>query len=1121
MFIFQIQMIRNFIIKFALICVGLQWYACDPGIEEMGQTPEQPKLFTLLPSEKTNITFQNKIVEGLNTNVLMYEYFYNGAGVAAGDLNNDGLEDLVFTSNMENNALYLNMGDMEFKEVGATANIQGRPGPWKTGVTMADVNGDGLQDLYICYSGKMAPQKLINQLFINQGVGQDGIPRFVERTRQYGLEFPTNTTHAVFFDFDRDGDLDLFILNHHPDSLPKLNEEDTEDVLKIDDQVHGVRLLRNDNGIFKDITIDAGFISSPITYGLGAGVADIDLDGWTDIYICNDFSLPDYLYINNGDGTFTDRLQEKLGHTSYASMGNNVADINNDGLPDIFSLDMLPEDNRRQKLLLAPNDYDFFDLNLKLGFYYQYLRSMLHLNNGNGTFSEIGQIAGIAATDWSWAPVFADYDNDGWKDLLITNGYLRDYTNLDFLRNMDMFVKSNQNLNRNDVLHLVNTMPETELFNYIFRNNKNATFTQANESWGLTEGSYSNGMVYVDLDNDGDLEIVTSNINKPVFIYENKSNELNENNYLQIKLMGSRKNRFGMGAKVYVYSSGQLQMLEQQTARGYQSSMSPILHFGLGEISHLDSVKVVWLGGMSEIRTNISSGQTLEFQEDSASSEYVLPVIPETFYKEIKSPFEFTHTNPALNDFKRQPLMLNAKSFEGPCMASGDINKDGQEDLFIGGGPGQAGRIFIRAGSGFREIKTNPFHADSKCDDVDALFFDANGDGNADLYVCSGGYHNYRSDDELLQDRLYLNNGRGQFIKVENAIPENRISSGSVAAGDVNQDGSLDLFVGGYVIPGRYPEIPSSKLLINDGNGVFTDQTMDIAPELDKIGMVSDATWEDLNSDGKEELILAGLWMPITVFGEENRKLLNQTKDYFNRNYSGFWNTMLIDDINNDGKPDIVAGNLGKNSQMQTSFSEPADLYFKDFDNNGSIDPIICFHIQGTSYPYVTRKELIAQIPRMEEKFPTFESYSNATIRHVFTSPELQDAGHLRANHATTSYFEQNAEGVFVERSLPIEAQYAPIYTINTVDFNDDGFKDLLLCGNINNARIRFGKYDANYGLLLQGNGKGGFQTVPQYRSGFKLKGDVRSSIVFHDMILFGINNQDIKAYRLNGQKSN
>jgi len=1095
---------------------GILLITCNTKDQKQEHISQSQTLFELLPPERTNVTFQNSIVEGLNTNVLMYEYFYNGAGVAAGDLNNDGLEDLVFTSNMEDNALYLNMGDLEFKEVGGTANIKGRPGPWKTGVTMADVNGDGLLDLYICYSGKMAPQKMINQLFINQGMDQDGVPRFVDLTRQYGLEFPTNTTHAVFFDFDRDGDLDLFILNHHPDSLPKLNEEDTEKVLQIDDQVHGVRLLRNDNGIFKDITIAAGFISSPITYGLGAGVVDINLDGWTDIYICNDFSLPDYLYINNGDGTFTDRLQEKLGHTSYASMGNNIADINNDGLPDIFSLDMLPEDNRRQKLLLAPNDYDFFNLNVRLGFYYQYLRSMLHINNGNGTFSEIGQIAGIAATDWSWAPVFADYDNDGWKDLLITNGYLRDYTNMDFLRNMDMFVKSNPKMNRNDVLHLVNTMPETELHNYIYKNNRNATFTKINAEWGLSEGSYSNGMVYVDLDNDGDLEIVTNNINKPAFIYENKSNELNTNNYLKVRLTGARKNRFGLGARVYVYSRDQLQMLEQQTARGYQSSVSPLLHFGLGKISILDSVKVIWIEGMSETIANISSNQTVEFKEENAKIKYQKPSKAEDLFNEIKSPMDFQHSNADINDFKRQPLMLNAKSFQGPCMAKADVNGDGLEDVFIGGGPGQVGKIFIQLKSGFKEISSSSFQADRACDDVDAEFFDANKDGFVDLYVCSGGYHNFQPDDTALNDRLYLNDGNGNYTKSNNALPERLVSSGCVSVNDVNGDGSIDIFTGGFVIPGQYPEIPSSALLINDGKGNFSDQTNKITPGLDKIGLVTDASWADLDGNGIDELIVVGQWMPVTVFGKVSEIFVDRTRDFFKRTYSGFWNTILIEDLNNDGKPDIIAGNLGENSQMRATEKEPADLYYKDFDNNGSIDPVICFHIQGISYPYVARKELISQIPRMAQKFPDFESYADATIQDVFTDQELKDAGNLTANHGRTTYFEQDAEGKFFDRPLPIEAQYAPVFTINAMDYDQDGNKDLLLCGNINNARIRFGKYDANYGLLLQGDGSGGFHTLVQYKSGFKLKGDIRSSLLLNDMILFGINNQDIRAYKLN-----
>ncbi len=1093
-------------------------FSCGDAPEDKQQISADPKLFELLPPEKTNIDFANQIVEGLNTNILMYEYFYNGGGVAAGDLNNDGLEDLVFTSNMGSNAFFLNTGNLEFKDVTKIAGIEGRPGPWKTGITMADVNGDGLLDLYVCYSGKMAPQKLVNQLFINTGLDNNGIPVFKDLTRQYGLDFPTNTTHAVFFDYDQDGDLDLFILNHHPDSLPRLDEEKTEEIMQIDDPVHGVRLLRNDNGRFTDVTGTAGIVSSPITYGLGAGVADINLDGWTDIYICNDFSLPDYLYINNGDGTFTDRLQDMLGHTSYASMGNNVADINNDGFPDIFSLDMLPEDNRRQKLLVAPNNYKFFEMNVRLGFYYQYLRSMLHLNNGNGTFSEIGQIANIAATDWSWSPLFADFDGDGWRDLLITNGYLKDYTNMDFLRNMDMFVKKNKKLKREDVLHLVNQMPETELYNYIFINNRNATFTRVNERWGMTEGSYSNGAVYVDLDNDGDLEIVTNNINKAAFIYENKSNEILDNHYLKVQLKGLRKNTFGYGAKVYVYAGGILQLLEQQPARGYQSSVSPVLYFGLGTNSMIDSVKVVWIGGQSETRYKVATDQLVIFDEKDADVKYIRPQAKKPYFTEIQPPFSFSHANKKVNDFKRQPLMLNAKSFEGPALVSADVNGDGLPDIFAGGGPGQAGAIYIQRGNNFIKMNNLLFAIDKQCDDVDALFFDANGDGVKDLYVCSGGYHDFLFRDAKLQDRLYINDGKGRFTKNIQALPEMLVSTGCVAAADINKDGFQDLFVGGFVIPGRYPEIPRSYILINDKKGNFTDQTEQIAPELATIGMVSDAQWSDLDGDGQNELVIVGLWMPVSVFGMSEGRLVNKTKDYFERPYSGFWNVLLIDDLNNDKRPDLVIGNLGLNSQIKASTNEPADLYFADFDNNGSVDPIICFHIQGESYPYITRNELIAQIPAMTKKFPNFESYADATIHNIFSDSESKSARHLMANHAETTWFENTVDGNFKEKKLPIETQYAPIYTINVVDFNQDGVKDLLMCGNINHARIRFGKYDANYGLLLQGDGEGGFKAIPQYRSGFKLKGDVRSSVAIGDILLFGINDRKIRAYKPNNQ---
>jgi hypothetical protein len=738
---------------------------------------------------------------------------------------------------------------------------------------------------------------------------------------------------------------------------------------------------------------------------------------------------------------------------------------------------------------------------------------MLHINNGNGTFSEIGQIAGIAATDWSWSPVFADFNNDGWKDLLITNGYLRDYTNLDFLRSMDMFIKGSQQLKRTDVLHLVNQMPETELYNYIFQNNKNSTFTRINEEWGLAEGSYSNGAVYVDLDNDGDLEIVTNNINKPVFVYENKSNEISGNTYLKVKLKGTRKNIFGHGAKVYVYADGGQQMLEQQPARGYQSSVSPILHFGLGDIVMIDSVKVIWLGGMTETIQNIQSNQTIEFFEENAKTKFLKPGKIKTFFEEIASPIPYRHVNYGFNDFKRQPLMLNAKSFEGPCMAKADVNGDGMEDIFVGGGSGQAGAVFLQSPSGFRQSPSKDFDDDKDSDDVDVAFFDANNDGHVDLFVCSGGYHNFTNNDQHLSDRLYMNNGNGVFFK-STEVPELYTSSSCVAVCDINQDEYMDLFTGGFVVPGRYPEIPVSRILINDGRGGFKDQTEDLSVGLERIGMVSDAEWCDLDNDGSEELILVGQWMPVTVFSMDGGLLKDKTMNFFDRPFSGFWNTLLVEDMNNDEKPDLVVGNLGLNSQMQAFEEEPADLYYKDFDNNGSIDPIICFYILGESYPYVTRKELIAQIPRMAQKFPTFGSYADATIYDIFTSAELNEARHLQANHAKTTYFEQTLEGKFIEKSLPIEVQYAPVFTINALDYNKDGYKDLLLCGNINHARIRIGKYDANYGLLLKGDGSGDFSTIVQYQSGFALRGDVRSTLVIKDQILFGINGQGIKAYR-------
>lgn len=1077
---------------------------------------EVSPLFTLLSPAQTKVDFRNTLTEGLNTNVMMYEYFYNGGGVAVGDLNNDGLEDVYFTGNMSPNALYLNQGDMRFEDVTAASGVAGRSGPWKTGVTMVDINGDHLLDIYVCYSGNLRPEKRRNQLFINLGINTPGgVPRFSEEAEKYGLDIASATTHAVFFDYDKDKDLDAFILNHNISALPKLNEKLTSEIMKTPDVMSGVRLLKNVNGYFEDVTEKSGLSSSALTYGLGASVTDLDGDGWTDIYISNDYSVPDYFYINNRDGTFSDKLQAHVGHIAQFSMGNDVADINNDALPDIFTLDMLPADNRRQKLLFAPDNYAKFDLNVNVGFYYQYMRNMLQVNNGNGTYSEVGQLAGISNTDWSWAPLFADYDNDGWKDLFVTNGYLRDYTNMDFIKYMDNYTQQNARLKREDVLQLVHKMPASDLINCVFKNNGDLTFSNAADSWGINIASNSNGAAYADLDNDGDLDLVVNNINRPAFIYRNESNTLRQHHYLKIKLDGSGKNTFGIGAQITVYSGGNQQYLEQMPSRGYQSSVSPVMHIGLGKNPVIDSLSVRWLSGKMQKLRNVKPDQLLVLKETEAASGYTsgnkqTPAL----YAEVKPLISYQHQSNNINDFKRQPLMVNPMSFQGPCMVKRDVDNDGLEDVWIGGGYNQPARLFMQLKNGQFVSQSQPaFEADKLSYDTDATFLDVNGDRFPDLYVCSGGYYHYEPEDTLLQDRLYINDGKGTFTKSADALPSMRTSSSCVRSADINGDGYDDLFVGGRVIPGRYPETPKSYLLVNDGHGYFQDMTAGFAPGIKNIGMVTDAVWVDLNKDSKEDLIIVGEWMPVKVFIHRNGKLTEETENYFDKSYRGWWNKILQGDFNHDGNVDIIVGNLGLNSQCKVSETEPADVYFKDFDNNGSVDPILCSYIHGESYPFASRDEMLDQVGMLRSRFTDYESYADAKITDIFKQEELADASRLQANYLKTAYFEGDHQGRFHEKFLPLVVQQSPVYTITPVDFNKDGNEDLLLCGNMNKARLRFGKYDANYGMLLKGDGKGHFTYVPQSESGFNVWGDVRSVIEINNSLLLGVNQGPIKAY--------
>jgi len=1070
--------------------------------------------FILVSPQESGITFQNKLEEGPNTNILMYEYFYNGGGVAAGDFNGDGLIDLYFTSNMGENKMYLNSGHLTFKDITQSSGTGGRPGPWKTGAAAVDINGDHRLDLYVSYSGALPPEKRANQLFINKGNDADNAPVFEESAPGYGLASQAYSNQAYFFDYDRDQDLDLLLLNHNPKSLPVLNERSTEEFLKVDDPLKGVRLYRQDPDKFTDVTTSSGISGSALTYGLGIGISDLNDDGWPDFYLSNDYAVPDYLYINNRNGTFTDRLSESFGHISHFSMGNDIADINNDGRPDIYTLDMLPEDNHRQKLLLSPDNYEKFDLNIRSGFHYQYMRNMLQLNIGNGTYQEIGQLAGVSNTDWSWAALLADFDNDGWKDIFVTNGYYRDYTNLDFINYMNNYTEAKGRLTRNDVLEIIESMPSSNVTNYLFVNQNGQRFSNGTRTWGLDHAGNSNGACFADLDNDGDLEIVVNNINQPAFIYDNQSVQLNNHSYLQVTLKGDGKNTMGLGAKVVVYHNGTTQMLEQSTSRGYLSSISPVLNFGLGSCQELDSITITWNSGKRQTLYSVRANQMIELSESDASMVDLRINKPGMTVFSPGTSINYTNPVLSINDFKRQSLLICQLSYSGPAITSHDINSDGLTDLVVGGAQDQGAVVFIQQAD-HNFIKTAQTELDQHAEYIDTglKVFDANGDGAPDLYAGSGGYHLLEPEDRLLQDRLYLNDGNGRYT-FSQGLPKMLTSTSCVAVNDIDGDDDPDLFVGGRLIPGRYPETPRSYLLVNDGKGNYRDATDELAPQLSQSGMVTDAKWADLNGDSVKELIIVGEWMPVTVFGHVNGKWEDQSSQYFSRPYSGWWNSVMVEDLDLDGQPELIAGNMGTNTQFQVSEKEPAEMYFDDFDQNGSVDPIFCYYIQGKSYPYVTRDELLRQLVSLRSRFTNYESFASATMQDIFISEQLQSAKKLTANHMETTLFRLNEDGKFEPAELPVQAQYAPVYCILVDDFTGDGHQDVLLLGNNHHLKLRLGKSDANNGCLLAGDGSGRFEYVDQLTSGLNVQGVVRSAVLANDLVILGINQGPVLAYK-------
>ncbi|HEX2536153.1 MAG TPA: VCBS repeat-containing protein, partial [Chitinophagaceae bacterium] len=916
----------------------------------------QNKLFTRMPPRTTGVLFENRLREDEASHILAYEYYYNGGGVAIGDIDNDGLDDLFFTSNQGSCRLYRNKGNFQFEDITKKAGLQGRK-DWKTGTSMADVNGDGLLDIYLCYSGKGAPDNRRNELYINRGDGT-----FSEQGAAYGLDDRGCSTQAVFFDYDRDGDLDCYVLNHSTKAYKNVDLH----YLKSDyDSLAADRLYRNDGTHFTDISSFAGISGNPISFGLGVAVSDFSGDGWPDLYVANDYTEQDYLYFNNGNGTFSQRELYAFKLQSQFSMGCEAADFNNDGRTDLFTLDMLPEDNRRQKLLQGQENYELFQYMTYNGFHFQYMRNMLQVNNGNGTFTEMGQLAGISNTDWSWAPLAADFDNDGHKDLFITNGYLRDYTNKDFLKFWGDYL-INRMVDKDSVryLELVQKMPVTPVRDYLFRNNGNLTFTNRSEESGLEAPDFSNGAAYADLDNDGDLDLVVNHLNQAASVYRNNSEKGGGGHYLNLRIRGAGKNTAAIGSKLFCFSGGSVQLLEQMPARGYQSSVSPVLHFGLGEKTRVDSLRIVWPDGSSRLIQDIPADQTLEIvqQKDPVYQPVQKPVKKLLLPAPALIPFE--HLQLDYNDFKRQPLMPYMFSACGPHLATADFNGDGMQDLFIGGSQGQSSAVYLQADNGFQTVPQPELERDSLRQVSFVLPLDANKDGAMDIYAVSGGYHDFTEADNLLHDRLYLNDGTGRFT-VATGLPEFAGSKSCAAAADVDGDGDADVFVGGRVVPGRYPETPSSYLLRNEGQGRFSVVTDDWAPGLRNRGMITAAEWADMDRNGSPDLVLTGDWMAPQIWYNREGKL---TPGNEMDSSTGWWSALKVQDLDGDGDLDIIGGNWGTNSPIRASQAEPAEMIYGDFDANGSVDPFLCFYIQGTSYPYITRDELLDQLYPLRRK---------------------------------------------------------------------------------------------------------------------------------------------------------
>ncbi len=1104
------------------------FYCCT----KQNPTIEITSLFTLLPSELTGIEFENILVNETKFNVFKYRNYYNGGGVAIGDVNNDGLPDIYLSSNQHTNELFINQGYFKFENVTRQAKVAGTH-KWSTGVCMVDINGDGLLDIYVCNSGNIKGDDRANELFINQGISEKGIPTFIEAAADYGIDDRGFSTHAAFFDYDRDGDLDLYVLNN---AFRPLSTFDLSNNLREErDPYGGDYLYRNDNGKYVDVSAEAGIYGSVIGFGLGLTVSDVNNDHWSDIYVANDFFERDYLYINNHDGTFTENLENMLQHTSLSSMGSDIADINNDGFMDIFTTDMLPEDDYRLKTTFIFETYAFNEKNVDWGYFHQVSQNALQLNNGNigskgqMTFSDIGLFAGVAQTDWTWGVDIVDLDNDGFKDLFMCNGIFRDVTNQDYIEDLS----SDDNMHRLmsgdriSIPELIEKIPSTPLSNYIFQNEKNLTFTDKTMEWGLDNISFSNSLAYGDLDGDGDNDLVINNVNQPAFVYRNEADTLTDNHYLKVKLIGDGLNTFGIGARIDLHCDNkQLFVLEQMPMRAFQSSHDYMLTFGLGKIANIDSMIVLWPDGVQSKLDNIpvDTTVTVRQQESYTIPQKRIKEIAPVFYEITNEfPLSFTHNENKFIDFQREPLMPHKLSTEGPKIGKGDVNGDGLGDIYIGGAKGSPGKLFVQKESGvFLSTNEKLFEQNSISEDVGVSFFDVEGDGDIDIYVVSGG-NEYSRQAPALQDRLYINNGQGDFSLSKNKLPKFYASGSCVKPGDFDGDGDLDLFVGSRSIPWRYGLTPTSYLLENDGLGNFSIVTKQYAPGLANVGLVTDAEWVDYDNDQDLDLIIVGEWMPVTIMQNNDSILIDVTAQVGMHETNGWWNCILADDINDDGRVDLVVGNLGKNSKLQASLTEPTTIYISDFDGNGLLEQILCYYKLGKSYPTLLRPEMVNQLPYLKAQFPAHADYAGKQITDIFSAEQLSGATVRKVYTFATTVFYGSDDGRFKSHPLPPEAQFSPVYTIMIKDFDKNGYKDILLAGNFYGATVQLGRYDAGYGTLLKSNDGVRFTPMSIQRSGLFLKGQVRDMVSLtsrngQDVIIFTQNNDQVQVYEITDQ---